>query len=338
MSDDRAEAGLPNAGDYDPDAIGTAELSAGRPTQKFEEFGLELVPVLHSGEDTGQRIVRRNGDFLSTVSDEYKLLPNERAVQAANKVAMELDAVPFHEFDGDWFATLDDHVFQDPERRRVHAVYAWDKGMIGTDEMEYGFAVHNSIDGSLSFSVGLFSFRHACANMVFMGTRSNRGAFAEGVEEERQIMSEDRHRHTKGLDVDLEQLAQRIKGTLTYVDAIHDTYQQWIERRLTPKEVGGLIDSLPDKDLPPWMIEIHEELKEMAAEEEVDEPAELPWDDQAEVIEAKLHQAESAWKSYNSITENLWKRGDAQDTTRRDKMRKVHRVMNPGDSQGVSLR
>lgn len=158
-NDDYAREGLPRADDYAPEKIGTASLSADEPEVKYEKYGLETVPLLHDGEDTGRRLVRRNGKFVADVSSEYKLLPNERVAEQANEVARELGADPFHEFSGDWFVPLDDHVFQDPDRHRVHAVYAWDHDEVGGDSLEYGYGVHNSIDGSQSFSVGLFTFR-----------------------------------------------------------------------------------------------------------------------------------------------------------------------------------
>lgn len=343
LRDDRSIEGLPTADDYEPEALGTIETRTGDPEQTWDEYGLELVPIEYRSRtqddwtDTGRRLVNRNGKFIADVSDDYKLLPNERLVGVANDVAQDMGAIPFHEFDGDWFMTLDDHVYQDPERRRVHAVYAWEKGEIGGDAMEYGFGVHNSIDGSLGFSVGLFSFRHACANMVFMGTNTSLGAFAEGVESERRVLASDSHRHTHGLEVDHEALASRIKSTLVLVDAVDDTYRSWLSRQVTPEDVAAILSrhELATKDLPGWMRDLPDILAEVAADEgdaedeEEAEAGDLPWERQAEVIEANMPAAVATWDTYNSLTEAAWHRGNSNDQTRRRKMKGIHAVFDP---------
>lgn len=345
--DDLAEEGLPTADDYDPDALGTARLSAGEPEQEWPQFGLEIVPVQIAGAnydeptDTGRRLVMRNGEYLADVSDEYKLLPNERAVSVANDVARELGAEPFHEFDGDWFIELDDHVFQDQERRRVHALYAWDQGTIGgTDDVEYGFGVHNSIDGSQSFSVGLFTFRHACENMVFMGTSSRTEQRALRVEEDREILNQTSHQHTQGLDVEKDELKAIIKGTLTLLEDVDATYERWVQETVTPRQIAGLIDRLPQDDLPGWIETIPDELDYAAANEGYDDPDDMPWERRAEVIRANAPATEAVWDTYNDLTQNIWHGGSANDRTRREKMKDVHRVFNPvgaGDTN-VSVR
>lgn len=355
---DYAEEGLPEAEDYNPDALGTVETRAGEPEQQWEQFGLELVPIEYRSitagdakpdgwEDTGRRLVARNGKFISDVSKNYKLLPNERLISTANDVARDLGAEPFHQFDGDWYAQLDDHVFQDKERRRVHGLYAWQDGDVGGDEMSYGFAVHNSIDGSLGFSVGLFTFRHACANMVFMGTGGSEESRALSVESEREVVNRTTHQHTKGLVVEKEGLEQIIKGTLTLVDDVHDTYKQWVSERLEPETVRDLLQrpTLGKKDLPNWIADsrtkdereadpIDDVLSaiEEATEDETDEGEDLPWERQAEIIEARIPTATTKWEAYNDITANLWHDGRANDMSRQNKMKDLHRVMNPAEA------
>lgn len=335
--------GLPKADDYAPEKIGQANISAGDPELKYPEYGLETVPLLHDGEDTGRRFVRRNGKYVSDVSSEYELLPNERVVEVANDVARDLGAEPFHEFDGDWFMRLDDHVFQDPKRHRVHAVYAWQSDDVGGDHMEYGFGVHNSIDGSQSFSVGLFSFRHACANMVFLGSSSWNEERALDVESEREILSETHKRHTSGLNVSKEALTAEIKGTLTFVDDIHKTYQEWVERSIEPEEVYRLIDyadgsgSLATADIPQWMADVADDLEAAALNEELESRDEMPWERRAEVIEASMPRARAVWDTYNDITQNIWHSGESGDTTRRRKMKETHRVLNPVEAGSADV-
>lgn len=325
------QAGLPDAEDYDPDAIGTAELSAGDPEQTWEQYGLELVPVLHGGDDTGRRFIRRNGKYVADVSDEYHLLPNERVVSTANNVAQELGARPFHEFDGDWFVTLDDHVYQDPQRHRVHAIYAWEQGEIGGDDMEYGFAVHNSIDGSLAFSVSLFTFRHACQNMVHIGTGNARDRMAQNVESERGVIKKETHKHTKGLDIDPDALQALVKGNLTLVDDVDATYEEWLHEQVAPESIIDLVKRLPQKDLPEWVRDgVIDELDERVAELDAAESrSDLPPGVQYDVVEAQMPSHTNVWETYNDITEAIWHDSGTSDDSKRRKMKQTHRVFDP---------
>lgn len=354
LTDDYAEEGLPTADDYDPDALGTVQTRAGEPEQEWPQFGLEAVPIEYRSrnvggdgewEDTGRRAIMRNGEFVSDVSQDYKLLPNERLVHTANDVARELGAEPFHEFDGDWYVELDDHVFQNEDRTRVHGLYAWQEDDVGGDEMSYGFAVHNSIDGSLGFSVGLFTFRHACANMVFMGTGGSHEQRALNVESEREVVNKTTHQHTKGLAVEEEELRQVIMGTLTMVDDVHHTYEQWVSDHITPEIVRDIIQrpSIAKKDVPNWIADTRNKDEredddsydlltslEKATEAQTDEEdEELPWEEQKKIIEAEIPDGTTKWEFYNDLTANLWKDGSSGDTTRRAKMKDLHRVMDP---------
>ena len=338
---DYAEEGLPTADDYDPESLGTVSLTAGKAEQTWPQYGLELVPIeLQSSAtdtiDTGRRFIMRNGDYLADVSEGYKLLPNERAVATANDVARDLGAEPFHEYDGDWFVELDDHVYQDQDRRRVHALYAWQDGDVGGDDMSYGFAVHNSIDGSTGFSVALFSFRHACANCVFIGTRTQAEQAALNVENQREVVNSTSHSHTKGLDIDKEALKGTIKGTLTLVDDVHETYQRWVSERVTVEDAVSLLNTgqLATADLPGWLQDIEANLEEM---DEDAGPDGAPADEKRQMIRADM-PGESKWDAYNEITQSIWHRGSSNDSTRQRKMRALHRTFEPAEEAEVTLR
>lgn len=326
--------------EYEPQHIGNAVLEAGEPEQVFREYALEKVPVLLDGEDTGRRLIRRNGQYLADVSTRYHLVPNEHVVKAANQVAKELGAVPFHDFSGDWFIKLDDHVFQDKAGRRVHALYAWDDpvAIAPDDEIQMGFAVHNSIDGSLSFQMGLFTFRHACQNMVTMGMNNQGMSF-----DDREVVQYDSRRHTSGLDVEVEQLAQEIEEMMLVTDDISDTYRSWRDQFVTVDDVLGLIDRLPSKDLPDWMdnrdvpvsdreqTSIAESLDQARENESLDGEDRLTQERAESIARDGLHGTETRWGVYNDITESVWHDRASSDLTKDRKFTKLHRVMEPAD-------
>lgn len=381
-------SGMPDADEYDTDSLGNAMIRAGDPDQQHEAYGLETVPVEYARplgqdedasasksnveadremgvmwEDTGRRLVRRNGQYVSDVSSRFKLVPNERVVAAANKAAKRLGAIPFHEYgdsDDDWYIQLDDHVFQDTKRHRVHALYAWDDPVeIGDDgdTVQFGFAVHNSIDGSQSFEVGLFSFRHACANMVTMGVNGQGQNW-----DDRDVYAHTEKRHTASLDVDVDELAAIIEGVMTFADDVKEGYSKWRQQFITPEQVVSLIDRMPAKDLPDWMAESYrgtpddEEEEDMGPEPvkdrleaareqkaldahadadsvaEVDaEDVSLPNDRVESIVEDARPDDETAWDTYNSITESVWHDPGSSDKTKDRKFSKLHRAMPPAE-------
>jgi hypothetical protein len=344
--EERHHSGLPTADDYLPEALGSAEFRAGDAQQEWEQFGIELVPIQFRSrtqedwQDTGRRVVNRNGKYIDTVSDRYQLLPNERAVEAANEAARQLGAEPFHEWerpdddDGGWFIELDDHVFQDGERRRVHALYAWDSAHWEDEPIEYGFVVHNSIDKSTPFKVGLFSYRHACANMVMMDVNK----MPENIEAEREVLASSSHRHTSSLEVDIDGLVDRIKASLFLVDQIDESYRRWRDEVVDYTQVESLLKTnrLATSDMPGWIQELKDDFDEAA--ETAGDDDEADWDDlddslKASLTRANLPESETTWDTYNSLTETIWHSGSTNDQTKQKKFGEVHSAIQP--AQGV---
>lgn len=309
------------APDYDPTAIGTADLDAGVSTQVWEQYGLELVPVKLNGQDTGRRLILRNGEFIADVTNRYQLLPNERAVHAADAVANELGAVPFSDFGGDWFIPLEDHVVMDEEGRRVHALYAWDDPVTleNGDDIQMGFAVHNSIDASLGFHVGLFTFRNACANMVWMGVHDDGMAF-----DDRDVVVNGMRKHTSGLEVDNDALRARVKNVLLLADEVSETYDAWREQFVTEEHIDALITRFPYDDLPPWLQGVADALDKARENDSLTEDF-----TSEDLIRSEMPATESVWTTYNDLTASVWHDPDTSDRTKAKKMKDIHRVFPP---------
>ena len=320
--------------DYKPEMLGATDFVAGEPEQTWDDYCIELVPVEANGRDTGKRAIMRNGEFLSMVSEQYRLLPNEHAVSVADGIADELGAVPFSDFGGDWYIKLDEHVFQDPEGRRAHALYAWDDPVDLTgngEEIQLGFAVHNSIDASMGFRVGLFTFRHACANMVFMGIDRSGMSF-----DQRDVINFAEQRHTMGLDVD--NLRAFIEDTIQFGPMVIDAYQSWVDEDLTSVHAMRLLEQARDGylsrryDLPTWLQDAYEQIEEADQRARENETLNgvhqngLPEEARANIVEAHMPKGEAVWDTYNDLTANIWHNDSTGDQTKIQKMGYTHRA------------
>ena len=341
---------------YEPERLvangAIKNVEFGDPEQIWSDYALEILPLYVDGEDTGRRFIMRNGNVLGDVSDRYRLVPNEEVVAAADDIAQQMGAEPFHEFGGDWYVKLQNNVFMDDEGRRAHALYAWDDPVeIGHgDEVQLGFGVHNSIDGSMGLRVGLFTFRHACANMVFMGLNRDGMSF-----DSRDVLKHSSKKHTHGLEIS--ELKAWIEDTVGYGQYVIDAYRRWNDRELQTEEALELIDMVRNRrlsvnnDVPEWIqdaVEYVEDLEEKLAEGQKDVNGNdavgengLTHEHVAGIAEAHIPQATTAWDTYNDLTESIWHNDSTNDQSKLNKMRQTHKVFDPSpvaDDIEVSIR
>lgn len=340
---------FPEAEDYDPDANHQARIQGGMAPDDdtWNEFGIALRPLLVDGHDIGKRVLMRNGKPLEVVSDRYKVLPHERLAVVADEIADELGMVKWDQFDGDWYIEMDQHIIMDDDGRRMHALYAQpDPVEIGDDddEIHIGFAVHNSIDSSLGFNVGLFTFRHACANMVWMGVNGDGMGF-----DDRDVVAHYGHKHTKGLNVEYDTLKAQIEQTLYHADTVSEAYRNWREEYVSVEDALALLEEaesgrLADSDLPEWLQTAQEQLEN--ARENVAENESISEENQDElsqeategIVRQNLPGTETRWQTYNGLTAEIWHSDSTQDTSKQRKMKAVHNVFQPDAGGDVEIR
>ena len=167
------------------DADGSLLFSVKKINTTWKRYGLTQQYLSYDGKDTPfKAIVRERDDVsvLAIVRKGYTLLPNEEVLKVSDSVATAVGAVPFDKFTGDWFCRVNSHVFiTGKQEAQQHALYAFNEPFDtgDGDTIQLGFAVHNSIDGSMGLCASLFTFRHACANMAFMGFKGQGMNFDE---------------------------------------------------------------------------------------------------------------------------------------------------------------
>lgn len=273
-------------------------ISFGDPDTTWSAYGLSENPVVVNGSATGYKAIIKDEDLVAFVSNRYKLLPNEEAVKAADEAAALSDLVPFDKFQGPWITRfgMKSHVIQD--NHRVHALYAHpDKYEVGNEEMYLGVALHNSIDGSMGFKAGIFTFRAACSNVVLTAGMKDWSYYYSQADHGRTVEWLMR-KHTKSLVTD------KVKDVMIYLmDKTHyiiDTYKLMAQRKITEDLVDQILKSnfITKKILPDYITEPEATLPDL-----------------------------TQWDLYNDLTELIWHNAKAQMKTKLLQFTALHKIM-----------
>jgi len=273
-------------------------LSFGELDTTWERYDLSQGPLLFNGNHTGYKAVLRKGQIVSIVRKGYALIPNEEAVKLADEAAELAGLVPFHEFSGEWIVKMHEHVIYDKNETRVHALYASNKHYdVNGEKMHIGVGIHNSIDGSMAFGCGIFTFRHACANMVFAGTRGYEQAF-----DQRKTVEYIYKRHTASLAPITGGLKNTILAVMDKATSLIDVYNQMAQEKVTQKFIERLKKSrLSARVLPDYLT---------AKEPETFDISSL-----------------TQWQLYNDITEKIWHNAKAHLKTKEFQFATLHKLM-----------
>lgn len=278
--------------------IGIPKISFGTPDKKWEQYGLLTAPIDFDAKPSGFNGLLKDGQLVTIVGSYYKVLPNEEAAKIADQAAKMAGLVPFDEFTGDWFNRMDDHVITDKGGRRMHALYAFNKPyQVNGQKMHIGVGIHNSIDGTTAFGAGIFTFRHACSNMVLAGTKRYSQAF-----DQRKTIEYLYKRHTLTLDPVIGQLKTVILGVMDRAKEIIQTYIEMDQARLTVELANRLKRSkLPTKILPDYIPKEEEKIKTVPNT--------------------------TQWQVYNDITEAIWHNAKTELRTKEHHFDVLHQTI-----------
>tara|TARA_Y100000310_G_scaffold55360_1_gene50778 strand:- start:614 stop:1417 length:804 start_codon:yes stop_codon:yes gene_type:complete len=247
------------------------EISFNNDPTEWGHYGYAEPGVLYNGEDTDFKGVVHGDRLVKIVSKKYWLYPNEEAMKAADMAAKMVGL--------DQFASTtpgmqnEDHVVWSNDGNRVRALYTLQgQKKVDGDKVNVGVNVYNSIDGTTSFGVGLFTFRGICSNGVIFGRRDIR-----------QV----RHAHTKGLANVVEAVRGSMVTMLEQAVAVVESYRRMAQEKVNQKLINKLADSyLSKKVLPDY---VHED--------EATIPDLTQWDIYNDITEAIWHNEKTGIKS-----------------------------------------
>ncbi len=281
----------------------TNRISVGKRDKKWGKYGIEQIPMLVNKVDTKTRILVKNGEFVSVVGNHYRVLPNELAVEIANKSAQMTNLRPFSDFGNGEGLRMNGQVHVLENNWKIHAMYDSGRDVtIAGDKVKLGVSVHNSIDGSLGFGVGIFSYRFTCSNMAFAGFR--------GQDVQGKTLEWIYSRHTDSLTGAIDVLQEKMVRIMDKVHLIADSYKEMARRKATEEFIKKIRESKLTKRIMPEYLKTEE----------------------LEVPDL------SEWDIYNGLTQGIWHNGDANLDTKITQFGHLHRVIPLTPSQSYVRR
>jgi hypothetical protein len=262
-------------------------ISFGEADETWRKYDLNQMQIRFNDSDTGYKAIVHQGEMVSIVRRGYELLPNEEAVSIADQAADLAGLVPFDEFTGDWFVRMKDHVIYDRAAHRVHALYALNQDYdVNGDKMHIGVGVHNSIDGSLGFGCGIFTFRTACANMVFAGLPGYSQSF-----DQRRTLEHVYRKHTAGLRSILDDMGNVILRVMERAGDVLLSYRRMADEKVTNELIDRILNSrLSRKTLPDYLTEEDATIPDLSKWQLYNDVTELIWHNQKSGLKTKTFQ------------------------------------------------
>ena len=273
------------------------KISLGTLDETWQQYNLFQAPLIFNDSQTDYKAIVRQDKIVSIVKEGYELLPNEEAVKIADSAAEMAGLVPFDEFRGEWYTRMGDHKIYDKNETRVHALYASNSSYeVNGDKMHLGVGVHNSIDGTMGFGCGVFTFRHACANMVFAGMRGYEQSF-----DQRKTLDYIYKRHTVSLSEFKPTLKNVILGVMEKAIGILESYRIMTTEKATDELIEKIKKSrISNKVLPDYLT------------------AKAPTVEVTDLTQ---------WKVYNDVTEAIWHNAKSAMKTKLFQFQTLHQIM-----------
>jgi hypothetical protein len=267
----------------------------GKVYHEYPQFGLTSVQVLLKNKgapkiDTGRRFVFKNGDYRADVSQRYKLLANEEAINIADRIANEIG-----------FKQL--KYFESKGGNIVHSTYIDKNAVSGIphtlvepmpgDGINLGFSIRNSIDGSTSYGAQLFSFRSVCSNGAIIGIKN--------------LAMAPLKRHTGKMEEFVKELTGNLKKFLeANLEPLAQFYKSLPSIEVNLAVAKAITAAIPVRYLPDF-IEVERKTKKITL----------------------TSRSVDAFTAYNSITEALWHSQKADMKSQTTYMTNLHAMLQP---------
>ena len=195
---------------------------------------------------------------------------------------------------------MDDHTIYDATGYKVHSLYVKDQSYdVNGEKMFLGVGIHNAIDGTMGFGAGVFTFRRACANMVFAGMRGWQMEF-----DQRSTLE---YIYTKHMGEQFDQLIGNLKNVILTVFDRANEMLSWYKQMYYIQASKELLEKLRKSTVLPKKIL----------------PEYLHLEDGQKVLR---EIDKTQWEVYNDLTQLIWHNTKSDITSKSRQFNKVHKI------------
>lgn len=262
-------------------------------TEKLHMMGREAslaflnfkrTPLVWNGKVTGREIISKGEDYVTVQSPGYVILPNEYVASGADDIAERMHL----------------RVHKSIETpTRMWRYYLGGERFGPNKELDIGFFVANSIDGSQALSVGAFMWRQICSN---------------GMMAKRLIVGL-RMVHSSGMEnLDFNLLLQSTERALNLSRSMAVSMQDWDKLAIHDHPQGDLfVQLLRSSPLPNTMRPDYLALpnKRLPA-------SEIP----------ALNDSVTMWEVYNDFT-SIITHSEVSERTKVEYQHQLHKALSP---------
>ena len=271
--------------------------------RSWDEYNLRTEQMYCNGQPLPVKAIVKNGEYVKFMSSQYHLLPNEEVQKIADATNKRVGASPWK------FTTRDDNGWYSGDGHaitnvgipvRIGLVYTFDDGARfvngRSDEIQLGYMVQNSINGSAGFGVVPVDIRRNCNNAMFHlsspvyhGTVQKTAALLKARDNllEAQVdWNDGRHfkKHSKNL---LE----------------NDNYIGWLQGAIALVKERG--EKLLKRYNEMYEMKVTQKQAEQVAKFSKDVTKELSWLEIKTDGKVKISGDVTQWKAFNDVTQFL---------------------------------
>jgi hypothetical protein len=249
-----------------------------------KKFRYERQPLIWNTHPTGKEIISRGDEFLSVATPKYVIVPNEWIASGVEQAVERLG-----------LTLLEDR----SDSKKLFRYYLDTENPLGpNNELQAGFFVRNSVDGSMSFEISAFAYRLICMNG--MTTR---------IQFKGMVLPHMRSLELLDMPELMEMIAHSIMNAQDDCRIMEEWDVPWRDLPQGPLAVDMLRTSrLPNKMKPLYLQKPHSRLK-------IDVIPQIPEDN-------------TFWMIYNDIT-SLISKAEITERTRVEYQNVLHKTLRP---------
>jgi len=207
-------------------------------SEEWADYGFRELYLTWDGRPVPWKAIVRDGRLVHIASRQYKLLPNEVALKAADRVAKELNAEKVGEFldpCGRLYALYDMKIEAEPIR-----------GV----RTRLGIYVYNSVNGELAFGASVLSILVKGADTFYSFLPYK---FVTTYLSPDAAIAIVREPHRPGLTTDIEEIAKKLLRLVDRGREALGIYRLWAEIELDRELAQAIYDRLPKAYLPNYI-------------------------------------------------------------------------------------